>query len=43
VTEIVAALTRGKQSVSIADDRFDRIFIVTVTRFGPPSTTELRY
>lgn len=43
VPEIVAALTRGKQSVSIEDDRFDRIFIVTVTRFGPPSTTELRY
>ena len=43
VPEIVAALTRGKQSVSIADDRFDRVFIVTVTRFGPPSTTELRY
>jgi broad specificity phosphatase PhoE len=43
VPEIVSALTRGKQTVSIADDQFDRIFIVTVTRFGPPSTTELRY
>jgi broad specificity phosphatase PhoE len=43
VPEIVSALTRGKQAVAIADDEFDRIFIVTVTRFGPPSTTELRY
>ena len=41
--EIVAVLTRGKQALSIADDQFDRVFIVTVTRFGPPSTTELRY
>ena len=43
VPEIVSALTRGKQTVGIEDDQFDRIFIVTVTRFGPPSTTELRY
>ena len=43
VPAVVSALTRGEQAFSIADDQFDRIFIVTVTRFGPPATTELRY
>jgi broad specificity phosphatase PhoE len=43
VPEIVSVLTRGRATVSVGDDRFDRLVIVTVTRFGPPSTTELRY
>ena len=43
VPEIVAALTRGRHRVTLADGDFDRLFIVTVTRFGPPAVNELRY
>lgn len=43
VPEIVGRLTRGRERVVVGDDRFDRIFSVTVTRFGPPSVVELRY
>lgn len=43
VPEIVRSLTRGRHAVTLADDEFDRIFVVTVTRFGPPAVTELRY
>jgi broad specificity phosphatase PhoE len=43
VPEIVAKLTRGRHAPSIGDGEFDRVFIVTVTRFGPPAMTEVRY
>jgi hypothetical protein len=29
--------------VVVKDDEFDRIFVVTVTRFGPPGLVQLRY
>jgi 2,3-bisphosphoglycerate-dependent phosphoglycerate mutase len=43
VPQIVERLTRGRDRIVVADDEFDRIFIVTVTRFGPPSLVQLRY
>lgn len=43
VPDIVSRLTRGKARVALRDDEFDRIFIVTVTRFGPPAVVALRY
>lgn len=43
VPQIIASLTRGRHVVRIGDAEHDRLFIVTVTRFGPPSVTELRY
>ena len=43
VPDIVSRLTRGKARVALRDDEFDRIFIVTVTRFGPPGVVALRY
>ena len=43
VPDIVSRLTRGKTRVVLRDDEFDRIFIVTVTRFGPPSVVALQY
>lgn len=43
VPDIVAALTRGRHRVVLGEGDFDRVFIVTVTRFGPPAMTELRY
>ncbi|NBU25646.1 MAG: hypothetical protein EBS39_08510 [Gammaproteobacteria bacterium] len=43
VPAIVAALTRGRNRVTLVEGEFDRLFIVTVTRFGPPAMTELRY
>jgi broad specificity phosphatase PhoE len=43
VPDIVSRLTRGKARVALRDDEFDRIFVVTVTRFGPPGVVSLRY
>lgn len=43
VPQFVSRLTRGEFTSPLADDEFDAIFIVTVTRFGPPSVTTLRY
>lgn len=43
VPQIVASLTRGRYDVQLGDGEFDRVFVVTVTRFGPPAVTELRY
>ena len=43
VPQIVAALTRDRHRVALGEGDFDRLFIVTVTRFGPPAVTELRY
>ena len=43
VPEIVSRLTRGRHAPTVGDGDFDRIFVVTVTRFGPPAMTEIRY
>jgi broad specificity phosphatase PhoE len=43
VPELVGRLTRGRESVTMQDDEFDRVFSVTVTRFGPPAVVEWRY
>jgi broad specificity phosphatase PhoE len=43
VPQIVERLTRGRERVVVKDDEFDRIFVVTVTRFGPPGLVQLRY
>ena len=43
VPDIVSRLTRGKARVELRDDEFDRVFIVTVTRFGPPRVVDLRF
>lgn len=43
VPALIDQLTRGAASISIADDEFDGMYIVTVTRFGPPSLVTLRY
>ena len=43
VPAIVSRLTRGKTQVVLRDDEFDRLFVVTVTRFGPPSVVALQY
>lgn len=43
VPAIVSSLTRGREVVTVGEGEFDRIFVVTVTRFGPPALTEIRY
>jgi broad specificity phosphatase PhoE len=43
VPQFVERLTRGELTPAVEDDEFDVIYIVTVTRFGPPSVTTLRY
>ncbi len=43
VPVIIDKLTRGSTSVSIGDDEYGGMYIVTVTRFGPPSVVTLRY
>jgi broad specificity phosphatase PhoE len=43
VPQIVERLTRGRERVVVKDDEFDRIYVVTVTRFGPPGLVQLRY
>ncbi len=40
---LVERLTRGKHVIKWDEAEEDRLMIVTVTRFGPPSVTELRY
>jgi phosphohistidine phosphatase SixA len=43
VPEIVRELTHGKAKVSIAENEFGAIFIVTASTFGPPSVIRLQY
>lgn len=43
VPQFVSRLSRGRVTPTIAENEFDAMFIVTVTRFGPPSVTTLRY
>lgn len=43
VPVLIAKLTRGAASVSVAEDEYDGLFVVTVTRFGPPAILTLRY
>lgn len=43
VPQIVAALTRERRTVQVGESDFGQLFVVTVTRFGPPAVTELRY
>lgn len=40
---LVKRLTRGKHVIDWEGGQHGRLWIVTVTRFGPPSVTELRY
>jgi broad specificity phosphatase PhoE len=43
VPVIIDKLTRGTTVVSVADEEYDALFVVTVTRFGPPAVVTLRY
>jgi phosphohistidine phosphatase SixA len=43
VPKIVATLSRGRSTPVVADDEYDALFVVTVTRFGPPAVLQLRY
>ena len=43
VPVIIDKLTRGSTTVSLADEEYDALFVVNVTRFGPPSVVTLRY
>lgn len=43
VPEIIRELTHGKSSVSVGDDEYGAIFIVTASTFGPPSVIRLQY
>lgn len=43
VPQFVSRLSRGRVTPTLAEDEFDAIFVVTVTRFGPASVTTLRY
>jgi phosphohistidine phosphatase SixA len=43
VPEIIGELTHRKVAVSIAEDEFGAIFIVTASTFGPPSVVRLQY
>ena len=43
VPVIIDKLTRGSSAVSLADEEYDALFVVTVTRFGPPALVTLRY
>lgn len=40
---LVEKLTRGDSRIELRDDEYDAMFIVTVTRFGPPAVVTLRY
>lgn len=40
---LIERLTRGQHVIDWNANEEDRLLIVTVTRFGPPSVTELRY
>jgi broad specificity phosphatase PhoE len=43
VPALVEQLTRGRAEVTMSDDEFDAVYVVTVTRFGPASVLRLRY
>jgi len=43
VPAIIDKLTRGATEISLADEEYDALFVVTVTRFGPPAVVTLRY
>lgn len=43
VPQLVETLTRGRERVQIDESQYDSMFVVTVTRFGPPSVVHLRY
>jgi len=43
VPAIVATLSRGRATPRLGDDDYDSLFVVTVTRFGPPAVLQLRY
>lgn len=43
VPSLVQKLTRGEARIELRDDQYDALFIVTVTRFGPPAVVTLRY
>ena len=43
VPALVEELTRGRAEVTMADDEYDAVYVVTVTRFGPASVLRLRY
>jgi 2,3-bisphosphoglycerate-dependent phosphoglycerate mutase len=43
VPALIEELTRGRAEVTLAEDEYDAVYVVTVTRFGPPSVLRLRY
>ena len=43
VPEVIRELTHGKVQVSIAEEEFGAVFVVTASTFGPPSVIRLQY
>jgi broad specificity phosphatase PhoE len=43
VPQIVSELTRGRMAVSVDEDDYGALFVVTVSTFGPPSVIRLQY
>lgn len=43
VPQIIAGLTRGRVRVSVDEDDYGALFVVTVSTFGPPSVIRLQY
>jgi hypothetical protein len=39
----VETLTRGRKKAQIDESQYDALFVVTVTRYGPPAVLQLRY
>lgn len=43
VPQIISRLTRGRVAVTIDEEDYGALFIVTVSTFGPPSVIRLQY
>lgn len=43
VPQLVETLTRGRKKAQIDESQYDALFVVTVTRYGPPAVLQLRY
>jgi broad specificity phosphatase PhoE len=43
VPALVEELTRGRVDVTMTDEQYDDVYVVTVTRFGPASVLRLQY
>lgn len=43
VPQIISGLTRGRVAVTVDEEDYGALFIVTVSTFGPPSVIRLQY